>query len=96
MMVLITYDVNTQDSSGKKRLRSVAKQCEKYGQRVQNSVFECSLQPEELVLLKHQLLMIIDQDKDSIRFYNLGKKYQSKIEHYGTKSTYDPEDVLIL
>lgn len=96
MMVLITYDVNTQDSSGKKRLRSVAKQCEKYGQRVQNSVFECSLQPEELVLLKHQLLMIIDQDKDNIRFYNLGKKYQSKIEHYGTKSTYDPEDVLIL
>nr|WP_317430069.1 CRISPR-associated endonuclease Cas2 [uncultured Mitsuokella sp.] len=96
MMVLITYDVNTQDSSGKKRLRSVAKQCEKYGQRVQNSVFECSLQPEELILLKHQLLMIIDQDKDSIRFYNLGKKYQSKIEHYGTKSTYDPEDVLIL
>ncbi|WP_432646779.1 CRISPR-associated endonuclease Cas2 [Mitsuokella sp.] len=96
MMVLITYDVNTQDSSGKKRLRSVAKRCEKYGQRVQNSVFECSLQPEEFVLLKHQLLMIIDQDKDSIRFYNLGKKYQSKIEHYGTKAAYDPESVLIL
>ena len=70
-------------------------QCEKYGQRVQNSVFECLLQPDELMLLKHQLIKIMDENKDSIRFYNLGKKYQSKIEHYGAKNTYDPEDVLI-
>lgn len=74
----------------------MAKQCEKYGQRVQNSVFECLLQPDELVMLKHRLLKIMDEDKDSIRFYNLDKKYQSKIEHYGVKEAYDPEEILIL
>lgn len=96
MLVLITYDVNTQDEAGKKRLHQVAKQCEKYGQRVQNSVFECLLQPDEFVLLKHRLLAIINLEKDSLRCYNLGKKYQSKIEHYGAKATYDPEETLIL
>ncbi len=96
MLVLITYDVCTQDDAGRKRLHQVAKQCEKYGQRVQNSVFECLLQPNELALLKYRLLSIINQNSDSIRFYNLGKKYQSKIEHYGAKPTYDPEETLIL
>lgn len=96
MLVLITYDVCTQDEAGKKRLHQVAKQCEKYGQRVQNSVFECLLQPDELALLKYRLLRIINQDSDSIRFYNLGKKYQSKIEYYGAKPTYDPEGTLMV
>ena len=96
MLVLVTYDVSTPDDIGKRRLHQVAKQCEKYGLRVQNSVFECLLQPDELVILKHRLLKIMDEDKDSIRFYNLGKKYQSKIEHYGVKEAYDPEEVLIL
>ena len=86
MLVLVTYDVSTQDDNGKRRLHQGAKQCEKYGQRVQNSVFECLLQPDELVMLKHRLLKIMDEDKDSIRFYNLGKKYQSKIEHYPVKN----------
>ena len=70
MMVLITYDVNTKSASGIKRLRKVAKQCVNYGQRVQNSVFECSLTPAQLVNLKNKLLEIIDQDHDSVRFYN--------------------------
>ncbi|RGS72051.1 CRISPR-associated endonuclease Cas2 [Mitsuokella sp. AF21-1AC] len=96
MLVLVTYDVSTQDNAGKRRLHQVAKRCEQYGQRVQNSVFECLLQPDELVLLKHQLLKIMDPEQDSIRFYNLGAKYQSKIDHYGAKHTYDPEEVLML
>lgn len=96
MLVLVTYDVSTQDNAGKRRLHQVAKRCERYGQRVQNSVFECLLQPDELVLLKHQLLKIMDPEQDSIRFYNLGAKYQSKIDHYGVKHTYDPEEILML
>lgn len=96
MLVLVTYDVSTQDNAGKRRLHQVAKRCERYGQRVQNSVFECLLQTDELVLLKHQLLKIMDPEQDSIRFYNLGAKYQSKIDHYGAKHTYDPEEVLML
>ena len=82
-MVLITYDVNTKSASGIKRLRKVAKQCVNYGQRVQNSVFECSLTPAQLVNLKTKLLEIIDQDHDSIRFYNLGKNWQNRVETIG-------------
>lgn len=85
MLVLITYDVSTEDTKGKGRLRKVAKQCVNYGQRVQNSVFECVLDPGQCKLLKAQLLKIIDLDKDSLRFYYLGNQYKSKIEHYGTK-----------
>ena len=96
MLLLVTYDVNTTTAEGRKRLRHVAKICVRHGQRVQNSVFECLLQPDELVLLKHQLLKIMDPEQDSIRFYNLGAKYQSKIDHYGAKHTYDPEEILML
>lgn len=97
MMVLITYDVNTKSASGIKRLRKVAKQCVNYGQRVQNSVFECSLTPAQLVNLKNKLLEIIDQDHDSVRFYNLGKNWQNRVETLGKDDSYDPDkDLLII
>ena len=96
MLVLITYDVNTGDAAGRRRLRQIAKQCVNYGQRVQNSVFECMLDSAQCRLLQAKLLSIMDQEKDSLRFYYLGKRYESKIEHFGAKQTYLPEDVLIL
>ena len=96
MLVLITYDVNTEDASGKRRLRRIAKQCVNYGQRVQNSVFECLLDPAQCKSLQNVLLEIMDEKKDSIRFYYLGSKYQTKIEHFGAKATYEPEGVLMV
>lgn len=96
MLVLITYDVNTEDAGGKKRLRKVAKQCVNYGQRVQNSVFECILDAGQCKLLKAQLLSTINQEKDSLRFYYLGKEYRNKIEHYGIKGGFEQEGTLIL
>lgn len=96
MLVLITYDVNTEDLKGKNRLRKVAKQCVNYGQRVQNSVFECVLDAGQCKMLKAQLLEIIDQEKDSLRFYYLGNNYKNKIEHYGTQKNVEQEGVLIL
>ena len=96
MLVLITYDVNTETAAGRKRLRKVAKQCTNYGRRVQNSVFECILNEVQYVLLKHQLCEMIDADKDSLRFYNLGNKYQNKTEHFGAKASYEAEGLLLL
>ena len=96
MLVLITYDVNTSDVEGRKRLRKVTKQCQNYGQRVQNSVFECLIDTAQLKLLRTSLIDIIDAEKDSLRFYFLGTKYQTKIEHVGAKESYEPEGVLIL
>ena len=96
MLVLTTYDVNTRDAPGRKRLRQIAKQCVNYGQRVQNSVFECLLDPAQCRLLQAKLCKIMDPEKDSLRFYYLGSRYENKIEHFGAKATYDPEDVLIL
>ncbi len=95
MLVLITYDVNTENQAGKSRLRKVAKICVNYGQRVQNSVFECQLDPVQLFEVKQKLLKIIDEKKDSLRLYNLGNNYKSKIEHYGAKETYFPDDPMI-
>lgn len=95
MLVLITYDVNTEDAAGRKRLRQVARQCVNYGQRVQNSVFECLLDATQYRIVKNKLIKIMDIDKDSIRFYNLGNKYQNRIEHFGIKPGYDPEDFLV-
>lgn len=95
MLVLITYDVNTEDAKGSKRLRKVAKICVNYGQRVQNSVFECLLSPAELCVVKNQLLDIMDESKDSLRIYNLGNSYKSRIEHYGAKQAYLPDDAMI-
>ena len=96
MLVLITYDVNTEDAAGRKRLRKVARECVNYGQRVQNSVFECLLDTAQYALLKHKLEALIDKDRDSLWFYNLGNRYQNRIEHIGAKESYEPEGVLIL
>lgn len=95
MLLLITYDVNTESEGGRKRLRKVAKQCLNYGQRVQNSVFECVVDAAQGRILKSLLEDIIDKDKDSIRFYYLGDNYKSKIEHIGIKKGFDVEAVLI-
>lgn len=94
MMVLITYDVCTEDASGKKRLRKIAKQCVNYGQRVQNSVFECNVDAARYRKLQHTLVKLMDPKKDSLRFYRLGDNYQNKIEHFGIKESYDPEGLL--
>ena len=96
MLVLITYDVNTEDAGGRKRLRKVASECRDYGQRVQNSVFECVLDAAQYRMVKHRLERLIDPEKDSLRFYNLGNNYQSRVEHVGAKPTYAPEGVLML
>ena len=96
MLVLITYDVNTETEAGKKRLRKVAKQCVNYGQRVQNSVFECVLDAAKSKEVEHKLEGIIDKNKDSLRFYYLGNNYKSKVVHIGAKPSYDVEGVLIV
>lgn len=96
MLVLITYDVNTEDAEGKKRLRQIAKQCVNYGQRVQCSVFECLLDAAQCRQLQAKLLKIMDKEKDSLRFYYLGKSYENKIEHFGCKAGYRPEAPMIL
>lgn len=96
MLVVVTYDVNTEDSAGRARLRKVAKQCVNYGQRVQNSVFECSVDAGQYRLLKARLCELIDMQKDSLRFYNLGNKYRSKIESFGTDKGYDAEGILMI
>ena len=96
MLVLITYDVNTETPAGRKRLRQIAKQCVNYGQRVQNSVFECMLDAAQCRVLQAKLCSIMDEKRDSLRFYYLGNKYESKIEHFGAKSTYMPEEPIII
>lgn len=96
ILVLITYDVNTETTSGRKRLRQVAKQCVNYGQRVQNSVFECILDDAKSREIQHKLEQIIDKDKDSVRFYYLGNNYKKKVVHIGAKKSIDMEGVLII
>ncbi|MDY4519596.1 MAG: CRISPR-associated endonuclease Cas2 [Candidatus Spyradocola sp.] len=96
MMVLITYDVSTDTADGRRRLRQIAKQCVNYGQRVQNSVFECLLDAAQCKQLQHKLLEIMDEQQDSLRFYYLGNRYQTRIEHFGAKAGYDPSGVLML
>ena len=96
MMVLITYDVNTASESGSKRLRRVARECLNHGQRVQNSVFECVLSEAQFVTLKHKLTSIIDNEKDSIRFYFLGKNWNNKIETIGKETSFDVTSTLII
>lgn len=96
MLVLITYDVNTENAAGKTRLRKVAKQCVNYGRRVQNSVFECILDNAQCLMLKSILSDIIDEDKDSLRFYYLGNNYKTKVEHMGVERGIAADDTLIL
>ena len=95
MMVLITYDVNTEDKAGRKRLRKVAKHCLNYGLRVQNSVFECNVNQKEYVELQHILSNEIDESKDSLRLYLLGNNYKNKIIHIGAKPSFDVTEPLI-
>ena len=94
MFVVITYDVNTQDAAGRKRLRRIARQCMNYGQRVQNSVFECSLDAAQYRILQAKLCEIMEPEQDSLRFYNLGN--HARVEHFGVKPGYNAGDVLIL
>lgn len=96
MLVLITYDVNTETAAGRKRLRQVAKQCVNYGQRVQCSVFECDLDAAQYKKVQAMLVKLIDPERDSLRFYNLGDNYRSRIEHFGAKAGYDAEGLLIV
>ena len=97
MMVLITYDVETMSRSGQKRLRKVAKTCEDFGLRVQNSVFECVLEPAKFAQLKFELLDIINPKKDSLRFYFMGSNWTGKVEHIGAKPSINPEkDCLVV
>ena len=96
MLVLITYDVNTQTVAGRTRLRKVAKECTNYGQRVQNSVFECQMDAAKCRQVKDILEKIIDKETDSLRFYYLGEKYKNKVEHVGAKEVFDVMDTLIM
>jgi len=96
MLILVTYDVNTESDNGKARLRRVAKACVNYGQRVQDSVFECSLDYAQYVVFKNKLISLIDKDNDSLRFYHLGNNWQNRVEHVGSKASYDPGDITIV
>lgn len=96
VLTVITYDVNTEDADGKRRLRKVAKHCVNYGQRVQNSVFECDADAATMARIRNDLIKLIDQDRDSLRFYYLGNSYRTKIEHIGAKPSYDPKGFLSL
>jgi CRISPR-associated protein Cas2 len=96
MMVLVSYDVSTRDEAGRRRLRRVARACEDFGQRVQNSVFECLVDPAQWVSLRARLLAESDTSRDNLRFYFLGAEWKRRVEHLGTKPAYDPEGTLIV
>lgn len=96
MLVLVTYDVNTETGKGKARLRKVAKKCVAYGQRVQKSVFECLLNEAQLVNFQAELVSLIDPKTDSLRFYKLGNNFKNKINHYGVKLDYPQDEILII
>lgn len=94
-MLVVTYDVDTSDTAGQKRLRKVAKICERYGMRVQNSVFEAVLDAAQLAVLKHELEKIIDMAQDSVRFYRLGNSYENRIETMGRRPLVEAGGALI-
>jgi CRISPR-associated protein Cas2 len=96
MMVLVTYDVNTETSEGSRRLRHVAKICKNNGQRVQKSVFECVVDPAQWARMRNRLIEEINLEEDSLRFYFLGSNWQKRVEHVGTRPGYDPEGPLVL
>jgi CRISPR-associated protein Cas2 len=96
MMVLVTYDVSTLTSVGRRRLAKVAKACESYGQRVQNSVFECELDPAKWERLKTRLQSLVKPEEDSLRFYHLGSNWERRVEHFGAKPAWDMHDALIV
>lgn len=96
MLVVISYDVNTETPAGRKRLRQVAKVCVNHGQRVQLSVFECLLEPAQWTAMRGRLVDLIDQKTDSLRFYFLGSNWRRRVEHVGARAGYDPEGPLIV
>ena len=96
MYVIVTYDVSTVNAAGRRRLQRVAKTCENYGQRVQNSVFECLVEPAQWTAFRSRLVEIINQEKDSLRFYFLGKNWKKRVEHVGCGAAYDPEGPIIV
>lgn len=96
MMVIISYDISFEDRNGVTRLRKIAKICQNYGQRVQNSVFECIVDYQTFLLIKKSILDIMDKNSDSVRFYLLGNNFTGKIEHYGAKHTLDLTSTLII
>ena len=96
MLVLITYDVNTETPEGRKRLRRVSKACQNYGQRVQNSVFECEVDAGQLLKVKDRLVRLINSETDSLRFYNLGNNSKDKVEHFGAKPSFSVSEPLIV
>lgn len=95
MFVVVTYDVNTEDAEGRRRLRYVAKICKNYGTRVQNSVFECVVDSVQFVEMKHKIDEVINLNLDSIRYYNMGNEGRRRVEHVGAKPSLDVDDVLI-
>lgn len=95
-MVVVSYDVSTIDPKGQTRLRRVAKVCKDYGQRVQYSVFECSVDPAQWAFFRDKLMKEIDSDKDSLRFYFLGANWRRKVEHVGANKPFDPDDPLVV
>lgn len=95
-MVLVTYDVNTETKAGRTRLRKVAKICQNFGQRVQFSVFECLVDPAQWTNFRSQLIDLINEEKDSLRFYFLGKNWKRRVEHIGAKEALDPEGPMII
>lgn len=97
MLMLVSYDVNTVNAAGCRRLRRIAKLCESWGVRVQNSVFECYVDWTQWTALKAKLETICDPDLDSLRYYNMGNNYEGKVVHYGAKQTVDPSvDTLLV
>ena len=96
MLMLVTYDVATGDSAGRRRLRRIARKCQDYGQRVQYSVFECQVDPAQWTTLRAELIDEIDPETDSLRFYRLGANWRPRVEHVGAKKAYDPDGPLII
>jgi CRISPR-associated protein Cas2 len=96
MLMLVSYDVSTTTAAGKRRLRQVSKTCVNFGQRVQHSVFECVVDPEQWVRLKSRLEGIIDKDADSLRYYYLGSNWKNRVEHVGAKPSLDMDDAIIV
>jgi len=96
MLVVVAYDVSTESEQGKRRLRHVAKLCEDFGQRVQNSVFECLVDAAQWTRLRARLVGEIEESDDSLRFYFLGDNWQRRIEHVGAKPSYNPQGPLVV
>ena len=96
MLVVVSYDVSTIEEGGQRRLARVAKTCKNYGQRVQFSVFECSVDPAQWTVLRDKLIKEIDPETDSLRFYFLGANWKKRVEHIGAKKSVDPDDPLIV